>query len=533
LITTSTAAALEAEPPVPVLIEQWARRQPDATFCIEVGGGSMSYSEFAAQARRWSGALAARGVKPGDIVLTMLATSCEGLAVWMGIARLRAIDTAVNTAFRGRMLEYLLADSGARIAIVDADYASRFGELGSLAGLELLVIVGDQELPPDRRCAVVGAAGFLEAGSQDFEPAGQPQRHDIACVIYTSGTTGPSKGVLVPWAQLAATIPAQWTTGAGTAETQYVPLPMYHVAGRTAAVLAARHGGRLVLRQAFSVAAFWADIRTYRCTFALIAGAMTNFLFRQPARPDDADNPLSKVVMAPVIPEHREFGQRFGVEIVTGFNLTETSLPLYFPDGIPDWKACGRLRTGYPHYEIRIVDEFDNEVRTGQVGELIVRTGAPWTLNVGYLGKPKATVVAWRNGWFHTGDAFRIDEHGRYFFVDRFKDAIRRRGENISSFEVEAIVSDHQAVAECAAIGVPSEHGEDEVQVFLVLQPGTSVDPADLIEFLRPRMPAFMLPRFVQVVPDLPKTEATMRVRKNVLRDLVDSAARWDANALR
>jgi crotonobetaine/carnitine-CoA ligase len=220
-----------------------------------------------------------------------------------------------------------------------------------------------------------------------------------------------------------------------------------------------------------------------------------------------------------------------GVEIVTGFNMTETSLPIYFPDGIPEWKACGRLRTGHPYYEVRIVDESDHEVPPGQVGELIVRTRAPWTLNAGYLGKPEATAAAWRNGWYHTGDAFRIDRDGHYFFVDRFKDAIRRRGENISSFEVEAIVQDHPAVAECAAIGVPSEVGEDEVQIFVVVKPGEQIAPGQLIEFLRPRMPRFMLPRYVQFAAELPKTPATQRVRKHELRELADPAQRWDGES--
>ncbi len=522
------ASPLETEPPVPVLIGRWAAVQPGATFCVEVGGRSLTYAQFTAEARDWSRALATAGVGHADLVLTMLPTSCDSLAVWMGIAGLRAIDAAVNTEFSERMLEYVVSDTAARVAVVHADYVQRFAELRSLGALAQVIVVGESGTLPALGCQVVTAGEFIAAGDRALDPADPPQRHDVSCVIYTSGTTGPSKGVLVPWAQLAATIPAQWQTGAGTAETQYVPLPMYHVAGRSAAAVIARHGGTLVLRKGFSVDAFWADIREYRCTFTLIAGAMTNFLFRQPPRPGDADNPLAKIVIAPVIPEHRAFAERFGVEIVTGFNMTETSLPIYFPDGIPEWKACGRLRTGYPYYEVRIVDESDNEVPPGQVGELIVRTKAPWTLNAGYLGKPEATAAAWRNGWYHTGDAFRIDQHGHYFFVDRFKDAIRRRGENISSFEVEAIVHDHPAVAECAAIGVPSEVGEDEVQIFVVVKPGEQISPGQLIEFLRPRMPRFMLPRYVQFAAELPKTPATQRVRKHELRELADPAQRWD-----
>ena len=530
-MSLASLSSLGTEPPVPALIEAWAAVQPDATFCVEVAGRSLTYAEFVSEAHGWSRALAGAGVARGDIVLTMIPTSCDGLAVWMGIARLRAVDATVNTDFTGRMLQYIISDTGARIAIVHPDYLSRFAQVDSLADLTQIIVIGDVGTYAGTACRAVSAREFLAAGDEPFELGDHPARHDVSCVIYTSGTTGPSKGVLVPWAQLSATIPPEWQTGAGTAEAQYVPLPMYHVAGRSAAAIIARYGGKLVLRNGFSVHAFWEDIREHRCTITLIAGAMTNFLFRQPPRPDDADNPLAKIVMAPVIPEHREFAERFGVEIVTGFNMTEISMPVYFPDGIPDWKACGRLRPGYPYYEVRIVDEFDNELPPGRVGELMVRTQAPWTLNAGYLGKPQATVAAWRNGWFHTGDAFRVDENGHYFFVDRFKDAIRRRGENISSFEVEAIVNDHPAVAESAAIGVPSEFGEDDVQIFVVLRPGTDIEPGQLIEFLRPRMPRHMLPRFVQVIASLPKTEATQRVRKQELRDVVDPALRWDREA--
>jgi crotonobetaine/carnitine-CoA ligase len=530
-MSLASPGSLESEPPVPVLIQAWAAVQPDATFCVEVGGRSLTYAEFGNEACGWSLALAAAGVAAGDVVLTMMPTSCDGLAIWMGLARLRAVDAAVNTDFTGKMLEYIISDTGASIAIVHADYVGRFAQVSSLASLTQIVVVGEHGTDAGIGCRVVAASEFLVPGAPPAELGEYPARHDVSCVIYTSGTTGPSKGVLVPWAQLSATIPPEWQTGAGTGEAQYVPLPMYHVAGRSAVAIMARHGGKLVLRNGFSVHAFWDDITEHSCTITLVAGAMTNFLFRQPPRPDDADNPLAKIVMAPVIPEHREFAERFGVEIVTGFNMTEISLPVYFPDGIPDWKACGRLRRGYPHYEIRIVDEFDNEVPPGQAGELIVRTQAPWTLNAGYLGKPEATVAAWRNGWFHTGDAFRMDRNGHCYFVDRFKDAIRRRGENISSFEVEAVVNDHPAVTESAAIGVPSQFGEDDVQIFVVLRGGMSVEPAQLIEFLGPRMPRFMLPRFVQVIASLPKTEATQRVRKHELRTLVDPALRWDRDA--
>jgi crotonobetaine/carnitine-CoA ligase len=180
---------------------------------------------------------------------------------------------------------------------------------------------------------------------------------------------------------------------------------------------------------------------------------------------------------------------------------------------------------------VRIVDEHDQPVGVDEVGELIVRTDEPWVLNSGYYGMPEATATAWRNGWFHTGDGFRVDADGNYYFVDRMKDAIRRRGENISSFEVEALVVQHPDVAECAAIGVPSEFSEDEVKVCVVLHAEVTLSAADLVTWLEPRMPKFMIPRYVEFVDGLPKTEATMRTQKAKLRDHAINANTWDREA--
>jgi crotonobetaine/carnitine-CoA ligase len=191
------------------------------------------------------------------------------------------------------------------------------------------------------------------------------------------------------------------------------------------------------------------------------------------------------------------------------------------------YSSCGRVRPGY---QVRIVDEHDEEVPPGTVGELIVRADEPWVMNVGYLNMPEATADAWRHGWFHTGDALMCDDDGDFYFVDRLKDAIRRRGENISSAEVEIEVSAFPAVAECAAVAVPSEWSEDEVKVFVIAKPDTNLDPVELIEFLRPRMAHYMIPRFVEIVDELPRTN-TFKVMKHELRDRGNSDATWDREA--
>jgi crotonobetaine/carnitine-CoA ligase len=253
----------------------------------------------------------------------------------------------------------------------------------------------------------------------------------------------------------------------------------------------------------------------------------------QPERPDDADNPLRAIVLGPMIPDMEAFERRFGVKIGTCYGMTEIGASFATTWDHGPWQTCGRPRTDYPWTEVAIVDEHDEAVPVGTVGELIVRSREPWSLNAGYYKMPEATATAWRNGWFHTGDAFKCDEDGWYYYVDRMKDAIRRRGENISSFEVENFVLEFPEVADCAAVGVPAELGEDEVFVALVVRDPATFDPAALIAFLEPRMPRFMLPRYLEVMEDLPRNETSMRVRKFELRQRGVGAKTWDREAAR
>jgi crotonobetaine/carnitine-CoA ligase len=252
---------------------------------------------------------------------------------------------------------------------------------------------------------------------------------------------------------------------------------------------------------------------------------MAQLLAAMPEQPDDADNPLNFINTAPLWPAIEDFERRFGVRVYTGYGMTEVGAPLFVVDRV-DWRSCGRVRPGY---QLRVVDEHDLEVPNGEVGELIIRTDEPWNLNAGYYEMPEATAAAWRNGWFHTGDGFRRDDDGNFYFVDRLKDAMRRKGENISSLEVEGYVREHPAVLEVAAIAAPSDFGpgEDEVKICVVPKPDTELRPDELLEFLQPRMPRFMHPRYVEVVAELPKTP-TARIRKFELRDQALTPATWD-----
>jgi crotonobetaine/carnitine-CoA ligase len=241
---------------------------------------------------------------------------------------------------------------------------------------------------------------------------------------------------------------------------------------------------------------------------------------------------LRNLAMAPAVPDLDGFRARFGVRVCTAYAMTEIPVP-FTSEGwdVTNWKASGKLKGGYPGLEVRVVDEHDYEVGPGEVGELILRASEPWTVTPGYYGMPEATAAAWRNGWFHTGDGFTYDADGYYYFVDRLKDTIRRRGENISSFEVEGMVNQHPGVAETAAVAAPSDVTEDEILVYVIPKPGHELDPAELVLFLAPRAPRFMIPRYVMVVDDLPRTQGSMRVQKAILRQAGLPEGVWDREA--
>jgi len=265
-------------------------------------------------------------------------------------------------------------------------------------------------------------------------------------------------------------------------------------------------------------------VRSTATTATFLLGVMASVLDKLAPRADDADTPLRLVFMVPLSGDIAAFSARFGCEVYTIFNMTEIATPIISEPNPLVRGTCGRKRDGV---DVRLVDDNDCEVPLGTVGEMIVRTDRPWGMNSGYYKNPAATATAWRNGWFHTGDAFRLDAQGYYYFVDRKKDAIRRRGENISSFEVEADVLAYPDVREVAAIGVPNELSEEDVMIVVAAIDGRTIDPAALLDFLSQRMAHFMIPRYVRVLPELPKTPSS-KVMKHELRQAGVTPDTWD-----
>ena len=511
---------------VPRLIDRNAAATPAATFIRYETGESWNWTETREKSLSTAAALQARGVAPGDIIAAWAPNSPALVRSWFGACYAGATLAPINTSFRGRLIEHALAKTKAKILIVHPDLAVRLEGL-SLGSVERVILSGptpDGQLPA-LPVAVEHCAALDGDAALTLPTGGQPW--DSAVIIFTSGTTGPSKAVVTSYVQ-------QWTTARVTygymtaSDRILVNLPMFHVGGISAITAALACGGSVALFEAFDTRRFWDQVReTGSTTCSGFVGALTTFLHKEPARPTDADNPFRICTLAPLTEEAAAVAARFDFDYVSGFNMTEVSTPLVTEVNDTMLRSCGRPRTGV---ECRIVDAHDPPVANGEVGELVIRCDQPWQLFKEYLGDPEATATAWRNGWFHTGDLLTRDDAGRYYFVDRKKDAIRRRGENISSLEIETEVAAHPDVREVAAYGVDMPGGEQEVMICVAPQPGAKIDPKALIEFLIPRMAHFMVPRYVRVEPDLPKTP-TNKIQKVELRKEGATPDTWDREA--
>lgn len=508
---------------VGALLDRWAEAQPDAPFLIFPDHSAWTFAQTRQRARQAAAGLQRLGVRRGSHVLTWMPNEREAVLGWFGANLLGAVWVPVNAAYRGAILRHAIAISDAKVMIAHASLLPRL-EPESAALLEHIVCAGGA--PPALAGPAVHDFDVLQQpGEAAAEPPVEPWEPNY--IILTSGTTGPSKAVLCTYVQ-------SWS-GAAMAMDYFrhedrllANLPLYHVSGAGAIMDRLTKGGSCVLYDGFKPDSFWDTVREYGITGGCLVGAMTRFLLNQPASPRDRDHPLRAVITVPWNQDSLDFAHRFGVDMHTAFNMTELATPIRSAGPNPAMLGtCGQLRPGS---EGRVVDQHDMEVPHGEVGELILRTSRPWEITQGYYRNPEATAKAWRNGWFHTGDAFRRDAEGNFFFVDRMKDAIRRRGENISSFEVESEAGAHPAVREVVAIPVPSEHGEDEVMLVLVPAADRPFDPLELLRFMEPRMAAYMLPRYIRVVGELPKTP-TAKIEKHRLRAEGVTADTWDREA--
>ena len=500
------------------LLEHWATVQPDKPFAVFDEDGSVwTYAEARARAVHAARGLAAQGVGQGDHVVSWQPNSGDTIQTWLGINYLGAVYVPFNTAYRGGLLEHVVWLSDAKVAVVHAALADRLADVKHF-DLETVIVTGGE--PTDIPGLTVLGPDALTPG--DLPGAGDAppelprpvEPWDTQSILFTSGTTGPSKGVLSSYMHMAR-MANVCTYFLGGDDRIMMHLPLFHVAGIAAITRMLCVGGSVAVLESFKTDTFWETVNRLGVTFCVMMGSIATFLSKLEVSDEERNTTLRSVILAPLTAESMALARRVGLDWYTTFNMTEISCQLMSGRNPEINGTCGRIRPGA---DVRIVDENDCEVPVGTIGELIVRDAAPWAMNHGYHKNPEATAKAWRNGWFHTGDALKVDADGNFFYIDLVKDSIRRRGENISSFEVEVEVNAHPDVREAAAIAVPSEHGEDEVMVVVEPVEGRTVDPKALVEFLIPRMAHFMVPRFVRVIDALPKTP-TLKVQKIKLRE--------------
>ena len=508
---------------------------PARPFVTTEGEGTQTFAECRASALAMAGSLRAAGVGAGDFVAVMAPNCGTAIHAWMGANLLGAVDVMVNTGYRGSPLEHALNLVQAKVLLAEVRFLGVLRE--AEPQLEHLKRIVWFRLPDGeaREPAGFSRIELLPLASLSSTPPDlhdEPEISSLASIIFTSGTSGPAKGVMLPHAQAYA-LALQTVQGLRLTQrdTLYAFHPMFHTAGKFISLYAGLlSGAKVVLDRQFRAERWLARIRESGATATLAHGAMLEMVHALPAAPDDADNPLERLMASP-FPRRiaADFERRFGVRGVEVWGMTEINNPLWCPLDEPlRTGTCGKVNLDWA--EVRVVDpETDVELPAGQVGELVVRPKRPWTMMQGYIGMPEKTIRAWRNLWFHTGDAAHVDADGWFHFVDRIGDRIRRRAENISSYEIESAAMLHPAVRECAALGVPSGYESDEdIKLFVALEPGQAWAPEDLLEHLVRLLPHYMVPRYLQAIAALPRTP-TNKVMKAELRDAAGDC--WDRKA--
>ncbi|HEY2621324.1 MAG TPA: ATP-dependent acyl-CoA ligase [Acetobacteraceae bacterium] len=488
---------------------------------VEIGGQPRSFAETLELAARFGGTLRAAGIERGDHVAVMCGNRPELLQVYLGCGWIGAVTVPINTASRGAQLAHILTNSEAKLLVLQAEFADAVNALETAPpSLRAVWLIGDAVLDGHWPRPV----GFPAPAEPVPEAAIGPG--DTVAILYTSGTTGVSKGVCCPHAQY-------FWWGVNTArllelrgdDVLLTTLPLFHTNALNTFYQALLTGAALVVEPRFSASGFAASLSRHGATVTYLLGAMVPILLSRPVGELDRAHRV-RIALGPGVPErfHAEFRQRFGIELLDGYGSTETNFVLgcTLPGKRPG--SMGPVSDGF---EARVVDDADNALPDGIAGELVLRAREPFAFAAGYFGMPAKTVEAWRNLWFHTGDRVVRDARGHFRFIDRMKDVIRRRGENISSYEVEQVLLSHPDVAEAAAFPVRSELAEDEVMAAVVPRDGHSLTPAALSGYCNGRMPAFAIPRFIEFVAALPMTE-NGKVQKFRLSERGITAATWD-----
>jgi crotonobetaine/carnitine-CoA ligase len=507
------------------VLERQAEKYGDRTF-IYFKDGTFSYRDFDELSNRAAYGLQQMGISKGDKVAIMMPNCPEFLFLWFGLSKLGAVEVPMNLAHKGDLLTYMLDQSDCCLLVLHGDYLDRFKAIEANVPKIRQIVVFD---PPATLTSqlTTPVAPWPEVINNSGDYAREKVLwSDPACILYTSGTTGPSKGVMLPQNYTVFMGDIVWEAAEYSEDDcLYNALPLFHGNAQQLSFMPALlSGARTVIAERFSASRFWDDVKRYGCTAFNSLGSIIPILYKADPKPDDADNPL-RVIIAAATPKDifQAFEERFGVAVVEIYGMTEFGLPLM--NNLKDRRAgsCGKPR----RCAVKLLDDNDMPVGPSTVGELLVRPDGDYCMLLEYYNMPDKTMEAWRNLWFHSGDYFKYDDEGYYYFMDRKKDALRRRGENISSYEVEKSINAHPSVLESAAVAVKSPMGEDEVMVCLIKRPGFGLTPEELMAFCEERMAYFMIPRYLRFMEAFPKT-ATERVQKHVLRAEGVTSDTWD-----
>lgn len=501
---------------VPAVLDRRAEQYPDRVM-MSIGGVDVTFEQMRQRSCAAANLLADFGVGAGDCVALFTGTCPEWVYFWLGAARLGAVSAAVNAANKGDFLAHALRLSQAKVILTDAERRPRVELVAGALDVAPTLVLQDDSL-----------VAALNRGAGRPAPEARAASGEVGALFFTSGTTGPSKAVATTWHYLftvAATVASAWELRAG--EVLWTAMPLFHLSAAPSVLAPMLLGATTVLAEAFHPGRVWDDIRARNAVGFAGAGAMVSMLHNLPPDPRDAQLPLRFISAAPIDAKaYRAIEERYGCRIVTMYGMTEAfpiAVKALADDGVPG--TSGRPN---PNFDVRIVDEAGDPLPAGAVGEIACRARYPGVMSEGYVGEGSRVVP--HQDWFRTGDLGRIDAEGNLTYVDRRKDSLRRRGENVSSIEVEAVVMSHPSVAEAAAIGVPSALGEDDILLVLTLRPGAAVDYTELLDFCAARMPYFCVPRFVETVSELPKN-VIGRIRKDLLRERGVTQGAWDREA--
>jgi carnitine-CoA ligase len=496
---------------------------PDAILVRTTDGERLTTGELCRRMRTVAGRLAEVGLTPGDRVAAMLPNGLELIEALFATTYAGGVFVPLNTAWRGRSLEYILTDSEPRVVITDPAHVVELREAAGRLGADLIV-TGD--------CAHDSAAlAFhdLRTGEDAVgPPALKPQ--ELAILLYTSGTTGRSKGnMLSHRASLWMAATAAATIGYTADDVVHSSLPLFHANALQCGLLGAiLSGAEFVTSGGFTASGFWREVRDCGATQTALLGSMMPLLVAREPGPQDQEHRVRVAYCAPLPEDLPRFEQRFGLKCASTYGLTDANILTVRPADESGVRSCG---VASPDWELALVDDADQPVAAGAIGELVGRPRRPFITSSGYWRKPEASAELWRNLWCHSGDLLRQDAEGRYHFVDRKKDAIRKGGENISSFEVEEVLLTHPGVAEATVFAVPSDLAEDDVMAVLVPVAGAEVRPEDIFAACIRELPFFAVPRYIELATELPRTE-NHRVRKTELRARGITARTWDAGPI-